>query len=123
MEFSRESFRGKPIDLLMVYGSLVRGNFGRYSGRNKWGELYSDVDIGIITRKKFRMPPGWRRQKTYLSCYSYVYRKKVMGRHPIRVKIFNTGVHDARDEISLRLPINRKIDKKKEMVVFSSKNL
>jgi predicted nucleotidyltransferase len=63
------------INRIIIFGSLVRGTFGKYEKPFKH-RLYSDVDFLILVENDFKIPKKW---KPYFSCklYDVFNRKKL----------------------------------------------
>jgi len=60
IEFVKSDLLPHPkINKLILFGSLARGDFGRYRQEYK-GRLYSDIDILLLVENDFSVPDSWQ---------------------------------------------------------------
>ncbi len=51
------------INKIILFGSLVKGNFGRYEKSFKGRDL-SDIDVLLFVEESFEIPKNWKQQYT-----------------------------------------------------------
>jgi len=122
--------KNKSVVRILIGGSLVKMKLGRYVN-GKHGRLYSDIDVFVIADSYVKIPssfiedyslPNKILKITRQICFRYISKNNLEGKLPIHIHVFNPHIHNRKLALEHDFPINRRINKKKTILIYERNN-